>query len=119
MRKFFGYKEETPCEKCDGPRVGIDCDDDYYVVAGRLEGLLPTCDAKPIPYTYGNEAYRAALTPCPRGGGKRFFAFAPKYGSGSLVFCVNAETPPGRKLVRLPGCPHCRVEAHNYFGLSD
>lgn len=42
--RIFGYKVETPCPRCNTPRVGCDCDDDYYVVPGILHPARPaTC----------------------------------------------------------------------------
>lgn len=52
---FFGYVQEKPCPECGTSRVGLDYDDDYYIVPGVLH-----------PATSGTPARLEDLPGCPQ-----------------------------------------------------
>lgn len=107
---FFGYKTETPCPKCGTPRVGMDFDDDYYIVPGYMKEVK--CDFR-VEDEYG-APWRKDLDFCPKCGKPTpIKTISGRFGMDRIYQCINYG---GREvLVELEGCPHCRASGHNPY----
>jgi hypothetical protein len=130
--RFFGYRSETPCPACGTSRIGLDYDDDYFVVPGVLhQAQEPTCsfrgwelrgdrwyasyEAKKWDLRYISSPVEP--TTCPACGGKvekstECRTVRGTYGRShsqdvTVWACENAQKKPAR-LEELSGCPECR-----------
>lgn len=92
---FFGRVPEPPCPTCGSARVGLDYDDDYYVIPVAA-GDLPGCGwATTDPAPFAHER------PCPQCGGLVRTDHHP--------YTVTCGVPAGAEI---KGCPRCRHSGH-------
>lgn len=123
----FDREQVEPCPSCGTPRVGIDRDDDYDVVPGRI--VEPTCacaDCRQRQSQYVTHRWQARdvsdpdLSACPACGHAltwdRKVRSVSRYDDGELIFTSSCQDGQ-RRFEALPGCPKCR-EAHSWFGVG-